>query len=108
MRGVVGLHVKHVFTYQCNPVTRANNHAWRKALKRAGIDDFRFHDLRHTWATRHIIAGTPIEVLKELGGWSSIDMVLKYAHFGGDRLAEYACNIEQSGTKNAQAQKRPV
>jgi len=49
-------------------VTRANNHAWRKALKRTGIEDFRWHDFRHTWASWHVQAGTPLNVLQELGG----------------------------------------
>jgi integrase len=99
IRSEYGRSVSHVFTYLGNPVSRANNHAWRKALKRAGIDDFRFHDLRHTWATRHINAGTPVDVLKQLGGWSSVDMVLKYAHHAGDRLSEYAGNISGICTK---------
>ena len=58
----IGKHQIHVFTYQGQPVTRANNHAWRKA--RAGIEDFRFHDLRHTWASWHVQSGTPLHVLQ--------------------------------------------
>ena len=40
----------------------------------------RFHDMRHTWATRHVEAGTAPEVLRRLGGWSSLAMVQRYAH----------------------------
>lgn len=42
--------------------------AWYKALKRCAIDDFRWHDLRHTWASWHVQSGTPLNVLQELGG----------------------------------------
>jgi site-specific recombinase XerD len=73
-------------------VTRANNHAWRKALARAGISDFRWHDLRHTWASCHVQNGTPLQVLKELGGWADLTMVLRYAHLSSKHLEEYAGN----------------
>jgi integrase len=84
----------HVFTYSGKPVSRANNHAWQKALVRAGIKDFRFHDLRHTWASWHVQSGTPIHVLQELGGWKTAEMVRRYAHLSPGHLADYAANVE--------------
>jgi integrase len=78
--GQIGKRHTHVFAYKGNPVTRANNHAWEKALTRAGITDFRWHDLRHTWASWHVQNGTPLHVLKELGGWADLTMVLRCAH----------------------------
>ena len=51
--------------------------SWKKALARAGIEDFRWHDLRHTWASWHIQSGTPLHVLQELGGWNSTTMVIQ-------------------------------
>lgn len=88
----IGKHDTHVFTYEGKPVTRANNHAWRKALVRAGISDFRWHDLRHTWASWHVQNGTPLQVLKELGGWADLTMVLRYGHLSSKHLEEYAGN----------------
>ena len=88
-------HQTHVFTFEGQPVLRANNHAWRKALRRARIENFRWHDLRHTWASWHVMAGTPMEVLKELGGWSSLEMVLRYAHLSSDHLAKHAERISE-------------
>lgn len=52
-----------------------SNTAWRAALKRAGIEDFRFHDLRHTWASWLIQSGVPLSALQEMGGRESIEMV---------------------------------
>ncbi len=92
----ISKHDIYVFTYQGRPVLRANNHAWRKALNRAGIENFRFHDLRHTWASWHVQAGTPIHVLQELGGWESVEMVRRYAHLSAGHLAEYAGNVSRS------------
>ncbi|KZY96925.1 integrase, partial [Oleiphilus sp. HI0072] len=62
----------YVFTYKGERILRANNSAWRRALKNAGIDDFRWHDLRHTWASWHVQNGTSLNVLQELGGWETI------------------------------------
>ena len=53
------------------------------------IENFRWHDLRHTWASWHVQAGTPLHVLQELGGWESVEMVRRYAHLSTDHLAEY-------------------
>jgi integrase len=67
--------------------------AWKAALNRAGIADFRWHDPRHTWASWHVQAGTPSHALQELGGWESAEMVRRYVHLAFDHLAEYADRI---------------
>ncbi len=86
----IGKHQKLIFTYRGRPLSSANNKTWRAALKRSQIKDFRFHDLRHTWASWHVQAGTPLHVLQELGGWESAEMVRRYAHLGGKQLSGYA------------------
>lgn len=48
--------------------------------------DVHFHDLRHTWASWHVQAGTPLMVLKQLGGREHIEMVQKYAHLAPTHL----------------------
>ncbi|EMR9275657.1 site-specific integrase, partial [Shigella boydii] len=70
------------------------NTAWKAALRRAGIDDFRFHDLRHTWASWLVQAGVPLSVLQEMGGWESIEMVRRYAHLAPNHLTEHARQID--------------
>ena len=89
----VGKHSLRVFTYQGKPITNANTRAWRAALTRAGIEDFRWHDLRHTWATWHRRAGTPTHELQRLGGWRTASMVERYAHLAPDHLAESAARL---------------
>jgi integrase len=87
IREQVGKHSTHVFTYHGNSVTQVNTKAWRQALKRAGITDFRWHDLRHTWTSWHVQTGTPLHVLQELSGWESVEMVRRYAHLSSEHLA---------------------
>lgn len=81
-----GTHREYVFTYRGEPVKQTSTKAWRAALDRAGIKNFRWHDLRHTWASWHAQAGTPVHVLRELGGWSDDRMVKNYAHLSVQHL----------------------
>jgi len=81
-----------VFTYRGKPVIQLTTKAWYRALKKVGIKDFRWHDLRHTWASWHVQNGTPLHVLQELGGWESVEMVRRYAHLGHSHLASYSEN----------------
>ncbi len=79
-------HAVFVFTYKGQPISCLNTRAWHKALKRAGIENFRWHDLRHTWATWHRQAGTPTHELQKLGGWQTSVMVERYAHIAPEQL----------------------
>jgi integrase len=89
IRQQIGKHLEYVFTFRGKPVKQVNTKAWKAALRAAGIEDFRWHDLRHTWASWHIQAGTPLPVLQELGGWESVEMVQRYAHLSAEHLARY-------------------
>ncbi|WP_367027532.1 tyrosine-type recombinase/integrase [Methylococcus sp. ANG] len=93
MRRQLGKHRTHVFSYRGRSVSRVNNHAWTKALARAGIENFRWHDLRHTWASWHVQGGTPLHVLQELGGRESVEMVKRYAQLSGEHLAQYVTSM---------------
>ncbi|HKJ95403.1 MAG TPA: site-specific integrase, partial [Gammaproteobacteria bacterium] len=101
LRARQGNHDRWVFTYNGQRIKQVNTASWKKALRRAGIRDFRWHDLRHTWASWHIQAGTPLYVLQELGGWQNADMVQRYAHLAPEHLAAHAERII-SGTNLTQ------
>ena len=90
----LGKHRERVFTYAGKPLATANTRSWRKALKRASIENFRWHDLRHTWASWHRQSGTPTHELQRLGGWRSSVMVERYAHLAPDHLAKAANRLD--------------
>lgn len=88
-----GIHKRWCFTYRGKRIVRANRGGYREAVAAMGWDDVNWHTLRHTWASWHVMAGTPVQVLKELGGWKSLDMVLRYAHLAPDHLDNFAGNV---------------
>ena len=94
----LGSHARFVFSYKGSHLLRFNSKAWRKALKRAEIYDFRWHDLRHTWASWHVQNGTSLHELQQLGGWSSFEMVLRYAHLSSAHLKSAAERINVTKT----------
>lgn len=53
---------------------------FKAALQRAGIGYCRFHDLRHTFATRLVLANVSLPVVKELLGHASIETTMRYSH----------------------------
>ncbi|WP_132922882.1 integrase [Sodalis ligni] len=113
LRDQIGHHSKWVFVHMhakkradgtLTPAVRKmrvdDNTAWRLAMKRAGIENFRFHDLRHTWASWLVQSGVPISVLQEMGGWESIEMVRRYAHLAPSHLTEHAKHIDDLFKEN--------
>jgi integrase len=52
------------------------------------LDGFTWHGLRHTFASRLAMASVDLLTIKELGGWKTLTMVLRYAHLAPGRLRE--------------------
>ncbi len=58
--------------------------AFKTALKKAGIEDFTFHDLRHTFASHLVMSGVDLKTIQEIMGHGSFKTTLRYAHLAQD------------------------
>lgn len=65
-----------------------------KARKKSGITDFRFHDLRHTYASHLVMSGIDLTTVMHLMGHKSIKMTLRYAHLAPSHKAKAIAAIE--------------
>lgn len=103
-----GTHRTWVFAHEESgkPIVKASNRAWRAARKAAGLQDVRWHDLRHTWASWHVMGGTTIIELMELGGWASMAMVQRYAHLAPEHLARAAANVKPVSLRHTRGTKK--
>ena len=87
---------RYVFTRERSDarIKQHDRNAFKRACCEIGVEDLRWHDLRHTWASWHVQQGTPLMVLKELGGWETLEMVRKYAHLAPSHIAAYANTVK--------------
>ncbi|MCU0538385.1 MAG: site-specific integrase, partial [Desulfobacterales bacterium] len=76
---------ERVFTYQGRAIRHLKN-SFRGACRRAGIEDFRFHDLRHTAASQLVIKGASLKEVQELLGHKTMAMTLRYAHLSKESM----------------------
>lgn len=88
-----------VFSYRGKRINEPGGRVWREILEELSIVDFHWHDLRHSWASWHVQSGTPLAVLKELGGWKTLQMVMVYAHLNTEQLSAAATSMTQWRTR---------
>lgn len=112
LRAQIGKHQTNVFTLNGQPLKDVKK-AWKAALVNSNIDvvtrtdsqgkkyntsTFRWHDLRRTWASWHIMNKTPREALQKLGGWSTAEMVEIYAQLDPNYSERFVNNVTNYGT----------
>lgn len=82
---------QYVFVYRgFAPIKQLTTKMWRRVCIEAGMEGVTFHCMRHSWASWHVQAGTPLKMVQEMGGWASLEMVMRYAHLNPGHLSQYA------------------
>jgi len=76
--------------------------AWYKALAASGVENFTFHDLRHTFASDLVMRGVDIRTVQTLLGHKCISMTMRYAHLSPAHLREAISVLGSAGPRTKQ------
>jgi len=76
---------------------------FRSACAKAGLQDFRIHDLRHTCAAWLVSEGVPLSEVRDLLGHASITMTERYAHLAPDRVRSAVAKLEGGESRSRHA-----
>ena len=68
---------------------------WKKALKVAEVEDFRWHDLRHSCASYLAMDGVPMRTIAEILGHKTLSMVQRYTHLSTEHLTEAISDMDK-------------
>jgi site-specific recombinase XerD len=84
------------------------DHGYREAVRKAGLSGVNFHTLRHTFASRLVQAGVPLNTVRELLGHGSMQVTMRYAHLAPNNLHEAVAVLAKKGPTDTPAKDRKV
>lgn len=70
--------------------------SWENLRKEAKINNFRWHDMRHHFASRLVMNGVPLNTVRELLGHTSVEMTLRYAHLAPEQKERAVATLERN------------
>ncbi len=83
-----------VFTFESKPIGSIRK-AFNNACDRVGIKNLRFHDLRHTFATRLVLSNVDLATVSKLLGHSTIQMTMRYSHPTPEALKQAVSKLDE-------------
>lgn len=89
---------KYVFTGHAGRPFNNVNKAWSSVLKAAGIANFRWHDMRHDFASSLVMLGVDLNTVRELLGHADLKMTLRYAHLAQEHKAAAVAKLARGDT----------
>ena len=98
MRNTKVIHLRCLFVFHTEGQPHSPDMittAFRRACKRAGIDNFRFHDLRHDFASNLVQKGNDLYVVQNLLGQKDGRMTQRYAHLKLDNLRDAVNSLDE-------------
>jgi site-specific recombinase XerD len=84
------------------------NRVWTPALKKAKLVNLHWHDLRHTFASRLVMAGVDLRTVQELMGHKTITMTLRYSYLSPTHQREAVQRLTKQPTATKTATKQKV
>ena len=73
-----------MFWWQAGGPLKSISRPFKNDIRQAGIKEFTFHDLRHTFASKLVMKGASLKAVQELLGHKDIKMTMRYAHLAED------------------------
>jgi integrase len=96
--------------YGCPGVEAERSRDWRRwfegSVRSVGIENFRWHDLWHMFASRLVMAGVDLRTVQELLGHQTIAMTVRYSHLAPTHLQEAVERLTATGTSTTTATRR--